>query len=215
MPGLEALKDFESDVSVVSAIALPDVLIFHESGWKMGKEKQKAAKAPTEIGRFSVAGFFTLHWNERWLQSFSRSTIPTILRQTLKKFIWLMDWLHWHLLDQIATETDQSLLIFSPFCSLVSLLMPAQCLLVCTRILKETWRNICMDWKKTGSRRKAGQNVVVQKSSFKFPSNYWHDTRSMPAIFFAVSNLVQSSRYQAGVIWLQYSQSISEIGEAT
>ena len=31
----------------------------------------------------------------------------------------------------------------------------------------------------------------------------------MPAIFFAVSNLVQSSRYQAGVIWLQSSQSIS------
>ena len=120
-----------------------------------------------------------------------------------------MDWLHWHLLDQIATETDQSLLIFSPFCSLVSLLMPAQCLLVCTRILKETWRNICMDWKKTGSRRKAGQNVVVQKSSFKFPSNDWHDTRSMPAIFFAVSNLVQSSRYQVGVIWLQCSQSMS------
>ena len=123
-----------------------------------------------------------------------------------------MDWLYWHLLDQIATETDQSLLIFSPFCSLVSLLMPAQCLLVCTRILKETWRNICLDWKKTGSRGKAGQNVVhvrvVQKNSFKFPSNYWHDTRSMPAIFFAVSNLVQSSRYQAGVIWLQSSQSI-------
>ena len=105
------------------------------------------------------------------------------------------------------------LLIFSPFCSLVSLLMPAQCLLVCTRILKETWRNICLDWKKTGSRGKAGQNVVhvhlVQKNSFKFPSNYWHDTRSMPAIFFAVSNLVQSSRYQAGVIWLQSSQSIT------
>ena len=122
----------------------------------------------------------------------------------------LMDWLYWHLLDQIATETDQSLLIFSPFCSLVSLLMPAQCLLVCTRILKETWRNICLDWKKTGSRGKAGQNVVVQKSSFKFPSNYWHHTRSMPAIFFAVSNLVQSSRYQAGVIWLQSSQSIMD-----
>ena len=122
-----------------------------------------------------------------------------------------MDWLHWHLLDQIATETDQSLLIFSPFCSLVSLLMPAQCLLVCTRILKETWRNICLDWKKTGSRGKAGQNVVVQKSSFKFPSNYWHDTRSMPAIFFAVSNLVQSSRYQAGMIWLQYSQSMRNL----
>ena len=119
-----------------------------------------------------------------------------------------MDWLHWHLLDQIATEPDQSLLNFSPFCSLVSLLMPAQCLLVCTRILKETWRNICLDWKKTESRGNAGQKLAVQKSSFKFPSNYWHDTRSMPAIFFAVSNLVQSSRYQAGVIWLQSSQSI-------
>ena len=121
-----------------------------------------------------------------------------------------MDWLYWHLLDQIATETDQSLLIFSPCCSLVSLLIPAQCLLVCTRILKETWRNICLDWKKTESRGNAGQKLAVQKSSFKFPSNYWHDTRSMPAIFFAVSNLVQSSRYQAGVIWLQCSQSIKK-----
>ena len=123
-----------------------------------------------------------------------------------------MDWLHWHLLDQIATETDQSLLIFSPFCSLVSLLMPAQCLLVCTRILKETWRNACLDWKKTESRGNAGQKLVVQKSSFKFPSSNWHDTRSLPAIFFAVSNLVQSSRYKAGVIWLQSSQSMSPQG---
>ena len=127
----------------------------------------------------------------------------------IKKKFTVMDWLDWHLLDQIATEPDQSLLIFSPFCSLVSLLMPAQCLLVCTRILKETWRNICLDWKKTESRGKAGQKLAVQKSSFKFPSNYWHDTRSMPAIFFAVSNLVQSSRYQAGMIWLQCSQSIN------
>ena len=46
----------------------------------------------------------------------------------------VMEWLHQHLLDQIITEPD---LIFSPFCSLVSLLMPARCLL-CTRILKET-----------------------------------------------------------------------------
>ena len=36
-----------------------------------------------------------------------------------------MDWLHQHLLDQIVTEPNQSLLIFSPFYSLVSLLMPA------------------------------------------------------------------------------------------
>ena len=126
-----------------------------------------------------------------------------------------MDWLYWHLLDQIATETDQSLLIFSPFCSLVSLLMPAQCLLVCTRILKETWRNVSLVWKKTESSGKAGQNLVVQKSSFKFPSNYWHDTRSMPAILFAVSNLVQSSRYQVGVIWLQCSQSIRQVTLST
>ena len=118
--------------------------------------------------------------------------------------ICLMDWLHWHLLDQIATEPDQSLLIFSPFCSLVSLLMPAQCLLVCTRILKETWRNTCLDWKKTEGRGNAGQKLVVQKSSFKFPSSNWHDTRSMPAIFFCsfqsgAVKQVSSRRVQASV----------------
>ena len=49
-----------------------------------------------------------------------------------------MDWLHQHLLHQSVTEPDQSLLIFSLFCRLLSLLMTARCLLGCTRTLKET-----------------------------------------------------------------------------
>ena len=39
----------------------------------------------------------------------------------------IMEWLHKHLLEQIVTEPDQSLLIFSPpICSLVSFLVSAR-----------------------------------------------------------------------------------------
>ena len=64
--------------------------------------------------------------------------------------------------------------------------------------------------KRVGAGEKQVKMWVVQKSSFKLPSNYWHHTRSMPANFFAVSNLVPSSRSQAGVIWLQSNQSIKK-----
>ena len=42
--------------------------------------------------------------------------------------------------------------------------------LVCLTEKTEMWQ-----------RKKAGQNLVVNKSSLKFPSNFWHDTRSLPA----------------------------------
>ena len=47
-----------------------------------------------------------------------------------------MDWLHQHLLDQSVTELDQSLLIFSLFCRLLSL---GRIELVCTHILGPFW----------------------------------------------------------------------------
>ena len=69
-----------------------------------------------------------------------------------------MDWLHQHLLDQIVTETD---LIFSVFCSLVSLLLPAL-----NQNFEGNLKENLFGLKYEGN---AGQNLVVQKSSFKFP----------------------------------------------
>ena len=83
-----------------------------------------------------------------------------------------MDWLHWHLLDQIATETDQSLLIFSPFCSLVSLLMPACLHQNFEGNLKEHLFGLKKDWKQGKSRSKCGSPKKFLQVSFQLLA--WH-----------------------------------------
>ena len=69
--------------------------------------------------------------------------------------------------------------------------------------LKEHLFGLKKDWKQGKSRSKSGSTKKFLQVSFKL---------LVPCLqfFFAVSNLVQSSRYQAGVIWLQSSQSIKD-----
>ena len=98
------------------------------------------------------------------------------------RFAWLknpvMDWLDWHLLCQIVTEPNQSLQIFPPFCSLVSLLMPARWLLCTTGNQKNLSGFLCFCKKSLKkSRGIVGQNLE-HKSSLEFPSNYWHNAIS-------------------------------------
>ena len=127
---------------------------------------------------------------------------PAGLKISLKyiKQLRLMDWLDWHLLCQIMTELDQSLQIFPPFCSLVSLLMPARCLRY------TSWKSEKSVW--------LPMFQQVKTWNIKVPSSFLQTTGTNPdpcLHFFAVSNLVQSSRHQAGVIWLQSSQSIENL----
>ena len=87
--------------------------------------------------------------------------------------VYFLDWLHQHLLNQFVTDPQQLWLIFSLFCSLV----PAWLHQKFEGNFKEHLNLFLL--KKLKSVRKigkrAGQNLVVHKRSFKFPSNFWHN----------------------------------------